>query len=78
MQDVSIHRLFCSAPTLILLLVEKEKTTVTTVQLYALVQAARRERSLAQARLLKAGARALKNAMVRALHGFKLKGIRHA
>ena len=51
---------------------------MTPAQLYALELAARRERSLAQARLLKAGARALKNAIVRAMNAFKLKGMRHA
>ena len=78
MHHVSIDRLFCGAPASILFLVKKDKTAMTPAQLYALELAARRERSLAQARLLKAGARALKNAIVRALNAFKLKGLGHA
>jgi hypothetical protein len=78
MHHVTNDRLSCSAAALILMLVKKDKTAMTSAQLYALELAARRERSLAQARLLKAGGHALKNAMVRALHAFKLKGMSHA
>jgi hypothetical protein len=78
MHHVTNDRLFCSPAALILILVKKDKTTMTSGQLYALELAARRERSLAQARLLKAGAGALKSAIVRALHALKLKGMSHA
>lgn len=78
MHHVTNDRLSCSPAALILILVKKDKTTMTSGQLYALELAARRERSLAQARLLKAGASALKSAIVRALHALKLKGMSHA
>ena len=77
MQDVRIHRLFCCARALILNLVKKDKL-ITPGQLYALESAARRERSLEQARLLRAGARALKAGIARALSALKWKGLRHA
>lgn len=78
MHHVTNDRLSCSAAALILILVKKDKTAMTPAQLYALELAARRERNRAIARLLKAGARALKSAIARALHAFKLKGMRHA
>ncbi|HUQ24727.1 MAG TPA: hypothetical protein VM140_03590 [Burkholderiales bacterium] len=46
--------------------------------MYALELAARRARSLEQAKLLGAGARALKAVVVRAMNALKLKGLRHA
>lgn len=52
--------------------------TVTPAQLYALEFEARRARSLAQAELVKAGARALKSGITRALSALKMKGLHHA
>ena len=82
MQHVSIHRLFSSAPGLILILVKKDKTTMTPGQLYALELAARRARAEEQARLLRAAAqvtaRALKTGVTRVLNALKLKGHSHA
>lgn len=51
---------------------------MTPAQLYALELAARRARSLEQAKLLRAGAHALKGLVVRAVNALKLKGLRHA
>ena len=78
MHDVTIHRLSCCAPGPILIPVEKEKTTMTTGQLYALELAARRARSEELARLLFAGGRSLKAGVARALDALKWKGVRHA
>ena len=78
MHDVIIDRLFCSAPGPILIAVKKDKTAMTAGQLYALELAARRARSEEQARLLRAGARALKAGITRVLDALKWKGLRHA
>ena len=82
MQHVSIHRLLSSAPGLILVLVKKDRTTMTPGQLYALELAARRARAEEQARLLRAAAqvtaRALKTGVTRVLNALKLKGHSHA
>ena len=78
MHHVTNDRLFCCAMDLILIHVRKDQTAMTPGQLYALERAARRERSLELARLLEAGARALKNAIVRVLHALKTRGMRHA
>jgi hypothetical protein len=82
MQHVRIHRLFYCAVALILIVVKKDKTTMTPGQLYALELAARRARSEEQARLLRAAAqvtaRALKSGIARVLNALKLKGLRHA
>ena len=78
MQHVSIHRLLSGAPDLILIVVKKDKTTMTPGQLYALELAARRARAEEQARLLRAGARALKTGITRVLNALKLKGHSHA
>jgi len=61
-----------------LLYVRKDEAAMTPSQLYALERAARRERSLERARLLRAGVRALKNGITRALHALNWKGLRHA
>ena len=78
MHHVTNDRLFYSAPGLILIHVRKEKTAMTPGQLYALEHAARRARSIEQARLLRAGALALTTAFSRVLNAFKWKGLRHA
>ena len=51
---------------------------MTPGQFYALELAARRARSAEQARLLRAGARALKTGITRVLNALKWKGLRHA
>lgn len=78
MHHVTNDRLFCGAPGPILLYVRKDEPAMTPAQLYALELAARRARNLELARLLNAGARALKNGIYRALHALRSKGLRHA
>ena len=82
MHHVTNDRLFCCVAALILNDVEKDKTTMTPAQLYALELAARRARSEEQGRLLRAAAqvaaRALKTGITRVLNALKLKGLSHA
>jgi hypothetical protein len=78
MHHVTNDRLFYRVPDLTLIRVRKDETTMRPAQLYALEQAARRARSVEMARLLRAGARALKTGLQRVLHALKLKGLSHA
>ena len=78
MHHVTNDRLSSGVAALILNGVKKDKTTMTPGQLYALELAARRARAEEQARLLRAGGRALKTGITRVLNALKLKGHSHA
>jgi len=78
MHHVTNDRLSCGVAALILSNVKKDNTAMTPGQLYALELAARRARAEEQARLLRAGVRALKTGITRALNALKLKGHSHA
>ena len=78
MHHVTNDRLSGCVAALILNGVKKDKTTMTPGQLYALELAARRARAEEQARLLRAGARALTTGITRVLNALKLKGLSHA
>ena len=78
MHHVTNDRLSSGVAALILNDVKKDKTTMTPGQLYALELAARRARAEEQARLLRAGALAVKTGITRVLNALKLKGHSHA
>ena len=83
MQEVRIHRLSLRAVAPIVYLMKKDLFRYPTrAELYALEMAARRERAREVARLLRAGARAVKSTVkslvARLIAVPSWKGVRHA
>ena len=79
MREVRIHRLFLQALAHIVTCMKKDLLNYpTSAELYALELAARRERSLQMARLMRAASRALKLRIARLFAASGRKGMRHA